>query len=142
MTPLPLPEVLGCYCDIGFTPPIAAMQLRWPAQVGAVEQTWRLPNGGPLVACLPGRFGVRILRQAEDAYVVALLWDANCHQWFSLRRAEVLASVLAPLLASMDPEIVGPVVDLRDGSERAFVMPTYCPDCGTGLAVPQIYPLF
>ena len=105
MTPLPLPEVLGCYCDIGFTPPIAAMQLRWPAQVGAVEQTWRLPNGGPLVACLPGRFGVRILRQAEDAYVVALLWDANCHQWFSLRRAEVLASVLAPLLASMDTNL-------------------------------------
>ena len=105
MTPLPLPEVLGCYCDIGFTPPIAAMQLRWPAQVGAVEQTWRLPNGGPLVACLPHRFGVRIMRQAEDAYIVALLWDAHCHQWFSLRRAEVLASVLAPLLASMDTNL-------------------------------------
>ena len=32
------------------------------------------------------------------------------------------------------PEIVGPVVDLRDGSERAFVMPTECPACGTPLA--------
>jgi DNA ligase (NAD+) len=32
------------------------------------------------------------------------------------------------------PEIVGPVVDLRDGSERAFQMPTRCPDCGTELA--------
>jgi DNA ligase (NAD+) len=31
------------------------------------------------------------------------------------------------------PEIVGPVVDLRDGSERAFVMPTHCPACGTEL---------
>ncbi|WP_462188254.1 MULTISPECIES: NAD-dependent DNA ligase LigA [unclassified Frankia] len=31
------------------------------------------------------------------------------------------------------PEIVGPVVDLRDGSERAFVMPTRCPECGTEL---------
>jgi len=31
------------------------------------------------------------------------------------------------------PEIVGPVVALRDGTEREFVMPTQCPDCGTAL---------
>ncbi|BAC70459.1 aromatic ring-opening dioxygenase LigA [Streptomyces avermitilis] len=32
------------------------------------------------------------------------------------------------------PEILGPVVDLRDGTERAFVMPAECPECGTPLA--------
>ncbi|MBB6351591.1 NAD-dependent DNA ligase LigA [Nonomuraea muscovyensis] len=32
------------------------------------------------------------------------------------------------------PEIVGPVVAMRDGSEREFVMPTHCPECGTELA--------
>jgi DNA ligase (NAD+) len=32
------------------------------------------------------------------------------------------------------PEIIGPVVESRDGSERAFVMPTHCPECGTALA--------
>lgn len=31
------------------------------------------------------------------------------------------------------PEILGPVVDLRDGSEHEFVMPTVCPECGTPL---------
>ncbi|MGW0366265.1 NAD-dependent DNA ligase LigA [Streptomyces sp. NPDC002990] len=31
------------------------------------------------------------------------------------------------------PEILGPVVDLRDGSEREFVMPAECPACGTAL---------
>ncbi|MGK5498707.1 NAD-dependent DNA ligase LigA [Streptomyces sp. URMC 125] len=31
------------------------------------------------------------------------------------------------------PEILGPVADLRDGSEREFVMPTECPECGTPL---------
>jgi len=31
------------------------------------------------------------------------------------------------------PEILGPVVELRDGTERAFVMPTHCPACGTEL---------
>ena len=31
------------------------------------------------------------------------------------------------------PEVLGPVVELRDGTERAFVMPTNCPECGTEL---------
>ncbi|MBD3005633.1 NAD-dependent DNA ligase LigA [Streptomyces sp. 5-10] len=31
------------------------------------------------------------------------------------------------------PEILGPVVDLRDGSEREFVMPAACPECDTPL---------
>ncbi|MFC9942226.1 NAD-dependent DNA ligase LigA [Streptomyces pratensis] len=31
------------------------------------------------------------------------------------------------------PEILGPVVDLRDDSEREFVMPSECPECGTAL---------
>ncbi|MBT2477303.1 NAD-dependent DNA ligase LigA [Streptomyces sp. ISL-94] len=31
------------------------------------------------------------------------------------------------------PEILGPVVDLRDGTEREFVMPAACPECGTEL---------
>ncbi|MEW2585497.1 NAD-dependent DNA ligase LigA [Streptomyces virginiae] len=31
------------------------------------------------------------------------------------------------------PEILGPVVDLRDGTEREFEMPAECPACGTAL---------
>jgi len=31
------------------------------------------------------------------------------------------------------PEVLGPVEELRDGSEVAFVMPTNCPECGTEL---------
>ena len=29
------------------------------------------------------------------------------------------------------PEVIGPVVEERDGSEHAFVMPTHCPECGS-----------
>jgi DNA ligase (NAD+) len=32
------------------------------------------------------------------------------------------------------PEVLGPVVELRDGTEREFVMPLDCPVCGTRLA--------
>jgi DNA ligase (NAD+) len=31
------------------------------------------------------------------------------------------------------PEVLGPVVAARDGSEREFEMPTHCPECGTEL---------
>lgn len=31
------------------------------------------------------------------------------------------------------PEVLGPVVELRDGTERAFLMPADCPECGTPL---------
>jgi DNA ligase (NAD+) len=31
------------------------------------------------------------------------------------------------------PEVVEPLVKLRDGSEREFIMPTHCPVCGTRL---------
>ncbi|KUJ64569.1 aromatic ring-opening dioxygenase LigA [Streptomyces albus subsp. albus] len=31
------------------------------------------------------------------------------------------------------PEILGPVTDLRDGTEREFVMPAECPECGSAL---------
>ena len=35
------------------------------------------------------------------------------------------------------PEILGPVVALRSGSEKKFVMPKSCPDCGSKLAPAQ-----
>ena len=35
------------------------------------------------------------------------------------------------------PEVLGPVVPLRDGSERPFTMPTHCPECGTALGRPE-----
>lgn len=36
------------------------------------------------------------------------------------------------------PEILGPVVRLRDGSERKWVMPTTCPECGGELAPAKV----
>ncbi len=35
------------------------------------------------------------------------------------------------------PEVVAPIPSLRDGSERAFVMPTDCPICGTAIVRPE-----
>ncbi len=35
------------------------------------------------------------------------------------------------------PEVVAPIPSLRNGSERAFVMPTDCPACGTPIVRPE-----
>ena len=61
---------------------------------------------------------------------------ATLHNQSEVERKGVLIGDTVVLRKAGDviPEIVGPVVALRDGSERAFVMPTECPECGTTLA--------
>ncbi len=61
---------------------------------------------------------------------------ATLHNASEVRRKGVLIGDTVVLRKAGDviPEIVGPVVDLRDGSEREFAMPTACPSCGTALA--------
>ncbi len=60
---------------------------------------------------------------------------ATLHNASEVRRKGVLIGDTVVLRKAGDviPEIVGPVVDLRDGTEREFVMPTTCPECGTAL---------
>jgi hypothetical protein len=100
MSSLPAPRVVACYFDIGFVPPLAAMQLAWPA-VPAPERGWTLPSGETLTGPPPARFGLHVRRQADDAYAVTLLWDSTYRQWFSLRRRELLASSLGVVLAAL-----------------------------------------
>ncbi|MCW2493071.1 MAG: ligase, NAD-dependent, partial [Frankiales bacterium] len=60
---------------------------------------------------------------------------ATLHNASEVKRKGVLIGDTIVLRKAGDviPEILGPVVDLRDGSEREFVMPTHCPECGTEL---------
>lgn len=60
---------------------------------------------------------------------------ATLHNAYEVKRKGVLIGDTVVLRKAGDviPEILGPVVDLRDGSEREFVMPTHCPSCGAEL---------
>ena len=62
--------------------------------------------------------------------------QATLHNGSEVRRKGVLIgdTVVIRKAGDVIPEVLGPVVDLRDGSEREFVMPTTCPECGTALA--------
>jgi DNA ligase (NAD+) len=42
-------------------------------------------------------------------------------------------TVIVQKAGDVIPEVVEPLVKLRDGSEKKFVMPTHCPDCNTKL---------
>ncbi|MFI0419421.1 NAD-dependent DNA ligase LigA [Spongiactinospora sp. 9N601] len=60
---------------------------------------------------------------------------ATLHNASEVARKGVLIGDTVVLRKAGDviPEIVKPVTELRDGSEREFVMPTHCPECGTEL---------
>ena len=61
---------------------------------------------------------------------------ATLHNGSEVKRKGVLIgdTVVIRKAGDVIPEVLGPVVDLRDGTEREFVMPTHCPECGTPLA--------
>ena len=61
---------------------------------------------------------------------------ATLHNGSEVKRKGVLIgdTVVIRKAGDVIPEVLGPVVDLRDGSEREFDMPTHCPECGTELA--------
>lgn len=60
---------------------------------------------------------------------------ATLHNQFEVERKGVLIGDMVFLRKAGDviPEVIGPVVEVRTGDERPFVMPTKCPDCGTAL---------
>ena len=79
MPPLPTPTVTACYFDIGFVPPLAAMELRWEGDASG-EGDWTMPSGEHVRAGLPERFGLRYVTpegtEAAPAAVASAVNDA------------------------------------------------------------------
>jgi DNA ligase (NAD+) len=61
---------------------------------------------------------------------------ATLHNAREVARKGVLIgdTVVVRRAGDVIPEILGPVVELRDGSQRPFTMPTHCPECDSPLA--------
>src|SRR5262249_28135086 len=62
--------------------------------------------------------------------------NATLHNAEDLVRRGVLIgdTVIVRRAGDVIPEIVGPVLEKRDGTQQPFQMPTHCPACGTLLA--------
>ena len=61
--------------------------------------------------------------------------NATLHNQEEIERKGVLIgdTVIIRKAGDVIPEVLGPVLDKRTGSERAFVMPTNCPECASEL---------
>ena len=61
--------------------------------------------------------------------------NATLHNQEEVIRKGILIgdTVIIRKAGDVIPEVVGPVIEKRNGSEKAFVMPTKCPDCGSKL---------
>ena len=61
--------------------------------------------------------------------------NATLHNQEEIERKGVLIgdTVIIRKAGDVIPEVLGPVLDKRTGKEKAFVMPTNCPECGSEL---------
>jgi hypothetical protein len=106
MQDLPRAQVLRCFAEESFQPPLPAMGLRWDADAsGVAERVWHLPDGLCVRGPAPDRFGVAIQRCGEDSYQVRVLWNGLCLSWERLRRVQIMASSLALILAALGTDL-------------------------------------
>lgn len=63
---------------------------------------------------------------------------ATLHNDDEVRRKGILIgdTVIVHKAGDIIPEVIGPIVNLRDGTEKKFVMPKNCPECNTKLVRP------
>nr|WP_218853205.1 NAD-dependent DNA ligase LigA [Microbacterium immunditiarum] len=89
-----------------------------------VVSVGRTGRATPFAVMAPARVSGSVVRQA------------TLHNQDIVRVKGVLIGDTVVLRKAGDviPEILGPVVELRDGTEREFVMPENCPECGFTLA--------
>ena len=89
-----------------------------------VVSVGRTGRATPFAVMAPARVAGSVVRQA------------TLHNQDVVRSKGVLIGDTVVLRKAGDviPEVLGPVVELRDGSEREFVMPADCPECGSPLA--------
>lgn len=89
-----------------------------------VVSVGRTGRATPFAVMAPARVAGSVVRQA------------TLHNQDVVRAKGVLIGDTVVLRKAGDviPEVLGPVVELRDGTEREFVMPADCPECGFTLA--------
>ena len=114
--------------ELGYTSkaPRWAIAFKFPPE----EKTTRLLD----IMVSVGRTGVLTPFAVFEPVLVSgsTIRKATLHNEDEVRRKGVLIgdTIIVRKAGDVIPEVVGPVVGLRDGSERAFEMPTTCPSCG------------
>lgn len=113
--------------------PRGAIAMKFPAQ----EKTTKLLD----VVANVGRTGTlapaAVLEPVEIGGVIVR--NATLHNYDEIERKDIRIgdTVIVKRAGDVIPYVVGPVTDLRDGSERVVERPTRCPVCGeTAVQIP------
>jgi hypothetical protein len=102
---LPAPEVVRCYFEDSFEPPLPALALHWQPDAASADYRWDLPEDVSIVGPPPRHFGVTLRRRAADTYSVRLVWDRTCLHWQALTRSQLLTSSLLPVLDALGTDL-------------------------------------
>lgn len=114
--------------SLGFTgkDPRGSLAMKFPAQ----EKTTRLLD----VQVNVGRTGVLAPAAVLEAVEIGgvTVRNATLHNYDEIDRKDIRIgdTVLVKRAGDVIPYIIGPVVDLRDGTERQIQRPSHCPVCG------------
>ncbi|WP_030258172.1 NAD-dependent DNA ligase LigA [Streptomyces violens] len=123
-------------------------EIRLQGRLGATSRAprwaiaWKYPPEEVNTKLLDIRVGVgRTGRVTPYAVVEPIMVAGSEVEFATLHNQDVVKAkgvfigdtVVLRKAGDVIPEILGPVADLRDGSEREFVMPAECPECGTAL---------
>ncbi|MCP4425041.1 MAG: NAD-dependent DNA ligase LigA [Chloroflexi bacterium] len=113
--------------------PRGAIAMKFPAQ----EKTTKLLN----VQVNVGRTGIlapaAMLEPVEIGGVI--IRNATLHNYDEIARKDIRIgdTVIVKRAGDVIPYIIGPVIDLRDGTERIIEKPTHCPACGETAVQPE-----
>jgi DNA ligase (NAD+) len=114
--------------DLGFVgkDPRGAIAMKFPAQ----EKTTRLLD----VQVNVGRTGILAPNAVLDPVEIGgvIVRNATLHNYDEIERKDIRIGdkVIVKRAGDVIPYIVGPIPDLRDGSEQIIERPTHCPVCG------------
>lgn len=124
-------DELALHAELGMTSraPRWAIAYKYPPEevqttlLDIVVSVGRTGRATPYAVMAPARVAGSVVRQA------------TLHNQDIVKAKGVLIGDTVVLRKAGDviPEVLGPVVEKRDGSEREFVMPSFCPECGTPL---------
>lgn len=125
-------DELALHAELGATSraPRWAIAYKYPPEqvntklLDIVVSVGRTGRATPFAVMAPARVAGSVVRQA------------TLHNQDVVKAKGVLIGDTVVLRKAGDviPEVLGPVAELRDGSEYAFVMPTRCPECASTLA--------
>ncbi|MGB1250425.1 MAG: NAD-dependent DNA ligase LigA [Candidatus Promineifilaceae bacterium] len=121
--------------SLGFTgkDPRGAIAMKFPA----LERTTKLLD----VQVNVGRTGILAPLANLEAVEIAgvVVRNATLHNFDEIARKDIRIgdTVIVKRAGDVIPYIVGPVVDMRDGSETPITPPTVCPDCGEPTVQPE-----